>query len=179
MQKFATPTELQQHYKAIRARLRSAKPALAILPPPPRPEVKPAPAKLTEVRSLWPDELPSVQEFLRAVEIGALQKSTANAILLATVMEEQYGLERGKILGGDRRARCALHRQEWFYYVVNTFGFSLPKTGKLIGRDHTTVLYGLRRYEEYLQKVLYAPDKLAAHKAVMNDRRGGCKTVKD
>ncbi|UOF80839.1 dnaA [Caudoviricetes sp.] len=34
------------------------------------------------------------------------------------------------------------------YHALREAGFSLPQIGAFFGRDHTTILHGLRRWKE-------------------------------
>lgn len=42
----------------------------------------------------------------------------------------------------------AVARQEFMWRARKETRFSLPQIGAFIGRDHTTVLHGIRRHEE-------------------------------
>lgn len=53
--------------------------------------------------------------------------------------------------GQGRNQRYVKARQEAFYRIRKECGYSLPEIGQLFGgRDHTTILHGIRRHEAML-----------------------------
>lgn len=53
-----------------------------------------------------------------------------------------------KLMRGDRRDRPVV-RQRWHVMsVMRDWGRSLSYIGRCVNRDHTTVLYGIRRHAE-------------------------------
>ena len=47
----------------------------------------------------------------------------------------------------SRRRRCARARHAVWWALYNSTSLSLPNLGKSFGRDHTTVLYGVKQAE--------------------------------
>lgn len=52
------------------------------------------------------------------------------------------------IMGTSRRRKYAWPRQEAYAAVRDERGLSYPQIGAIFGRDHTSVLTGVRRYRE-------------------------------
>lgn len=62
-----------------------------------------------------------------------------------------HGIPLSQVLSESRVRRIARVRQEimWRSYEA---GHSLPKIGRVLNRDHTTVLWGVRQYERLLSE---------------------------
>jgi chromosomal replication initiator protein len=65
---------------------------------------------------------------------------------IAAVARE-FGTTRAQILGESRRAEAALPRFVLIALAHRVLGYALARIGRLIGRDHTAVLHGLRAIE--------------------------------
>lgn len=50
------------------------------------------------------------------------------------------------------RARCSHHMPPRFalYKALHLRGWSTPQIGEFLGRDHSTIIYGLRRAEQIM-----------------------------
>lgn len=136
-----TLEELHAHYKAVRARLNAPPTAkmIAKLPDPvPQPEPPPPPCniiKFPEINTTTP----------------------GNAILQAIAMK--HGVTVADMKGKSRRADHVKARQEAAYELRINRNFSLTKIGQLLGnRDHTTILYSIRKHTKKLAKI--SPDEL-------------------
>jgi len=60
----------------------------------------------------------------------------------------KYGFTVRDIMGRKRTAELSTARFEAYHRVKQSTGYSLPHIGRIFGRDHTTILSGLRKYEE-------------------------------
>jgi hypothetical protein len=59
---------------------------------------------------------------------------------------ETYRVKKADLLGPSKRRIWVNIRQELYFRLVVLRGLSMPQAGRRIGkRDHTTVLYGLRK----------------------------------
>lgn len=68
----------------------------------------------------------------------------------------KHGVTRAEIMGIRRALKLVAARQEAMYRMSRETSFSLPQIGKRLGgRDHTTVLHGIRRHEAVLQGRVY------------------------
>jgi chromosomal replication initiator protein len=126
-----TLEELNAHYKAVRARLNGGPPKPVFIAPP-KPEPEPVPQPVVQVILSEPMPLTSTQQILKEVA-------------------EKHGVTVEDLKGPCRRLKYALPRHEAAYRIVKELGFSLPKTGRVLGkRDHTTILNSVRKYEKKL-----------------------------
>jgi chromosomal replication initiation ATPase DnaA len=126
-----TLEELNAHYKAVRARLNGSLPPKPVFIAPPEPEPQPEP--VVQVILLEPMPLTSTQQILKEVA-------------------EKYEVTVQDLKGPCRRLKYALPRHEAAYRIVKELGFSLPKTGRVLGkRDHTTILNSVRKYAKRLE----------------------------
>lgn len=70
---------------------------------------------------------------------------------LIRLIAEDYGLTLEDILGPDRRQRIA-HPRQHVMWSLRRMGFSYPHIGQILGRDHSTVVAGVRRHEERMAR---------------------------
>lgn len=61
---------------------------------------------------------------------------------------EAFGVSVGDILGADRTREVANPRQCAFFLARKHTKLSYPQIGRGYGRDHTTVLHGVKRWPE-------------------------------
>lgn len=70
-----------------------------------------------------------------------------NAAAHIAYVTQTYRVSKEALLGPSKAAAVSKPRQELYFRLAIVRGLSLPQAARLIGdRDHTTVLYGLRRY---------------------------------
>lgn len=85
------------------------------------------------------------------------QKLSAGSPLLKRIAEqvcEAHWLSRERLMGDSRRQWETRARQEFMWRAYQTGQFSLPTIGRFLGRDHTTVLWGVRAHQRRLGKRL-------------------------
>lgn len=58
----------------------------------------------------------------------------------------KHGVTAAEIIGPSRKPRFAPARIELYGRLHDELGVSFPQIGRIFGRDHTTVLYGVRRW---------------------------------
>jgi chromosomal replication initiation ATPase DnaA len=64
---------------------------------------------------------------------------------------DRHGVSISEIIGPDKRLRFVLARHEAMFHLRRDGSRSLPAIGRLLGgRDHSTVLNGVRRHAERL-----------------------------
>lgn len=69
----------------------------------------------------------------------------------------RVGVSLEDLRGASRKRYIAHPRQEVFALIYATDRFSLPQIGRYFGgRDHTTILYGIREHEARLAGVTSA-----------------------
>lgn len=60
------------------------------------------------------------------------------------------GVSVGEVYGKSRRIELVRIRQRAMHYAVKRLGMPLTKVGRILNRDHTTVLHGVRVVEQSL-----------------------------
>ncbi len=175
--------DLQDHYKAVRARMQaSAKPVMKALP-------KPMPALSVEEEEplkppragLAPEgaDAALVTEALKQANPDWIGGNHSQAIKIATemagapklpplpglVMNEvgairwlrvlhavaaYHEIDPSEILSVSRKKHIINARFEVFYRLRMDLNFSYPKIAKLMNKDHTTVLHGVKRMRQMI-----------------------------
>jgi len=82
---------------------------------------------------------------------------------LRRAVAEMFGIEEHLLPGASRR-RPVVQARYAFAYVARTWwpDLSYPRIGRLLGgRDHSTVLHGLRQFEEWRARDRDLQDKVA------------------
>lgn len=76
------------------------------------------------------------------VELLSPSESTASRTLRETA--KRHGMSVDAIKGHSREPRFVKARHE-VMVALRDEGFSLPRIGRILNRDHTTVMHGLRK----------------------------------
>ena len=138
-----TLEELNEHYKAVRARLNSP-PIMKREPPAPTLHSGPYPDPLD---SPPPVKAPKQEVPAEAPPVTA--ETPARRVL--SEVADKHGMPSTVFRSQSRDAAYVLCRQEAAYRLKYELNFSLSQIGRLMGhRDHTTVLHAIRRYEKNL-----------------------------
>lgn len=61
---------------------------------------------------------------------------------------KRHGLPLACILGARRTRPVSIARHEAYWEIKTTFGLSYPRLGVIFGRDHTSIMHGVRKHEE-------------------------------
>ena len=86
----------------------------------------------------------------QAVPMAPSERVTASDIIHEVC--QRYGILKQDLISGTRQRHIAKPRQECMFRLSNEMGMSLPQIGRILGgRDHTTVLHGIRAHEATLQ----------------------------
>lgn len=64
---------------------------------------------------------------------------------IVTACAAEFGVTREQLIGESRQASIVLARFAAMALGHRLLGYSLPRLGRLLRRDHTTVLNGIRR----------------------------------
>jgi hypothetical protein len=134
--------DLQQHYKAVRARLWAGAPPppVVVRPPPPPPLSRPFPTS---------DQFREAHELLRAVGIVGVPRWK----LILREVCASHGVTLDQLISHNRSKKFIDARMLAYYRLHKELGLSLPQIGRYIGdRDHSTVFYGIKRYELNLRR---------------------------
>ena len=133
--------DLQTHYKAVRARLNAGPPPKPIQIDEPAPEpVKTDPEPVLEgPLTVWARSQ-TEHELLRGLRCASEAKEQILCVL------KKHRMSWKEVVARDQRWKYSECRFE-IYANLNARGWSLPQIGRLCGgRDHTTVLSGIRRF---------------------------------
>lgn len=80
------------------------------------------------------------------------KKAPASIHEIILEVAASYGLSIMELIGAQRSRYIAWPRQEIMYRASKETRLSLPQIGRVLGdRDHTTIMYGIRRYEERMK----------------------------
>ena len=133
--------DLQQHYKAVRARL------WAGAPPPPPSVVRPPPPPPRSTPTS--DQFREAHELLKAVGIVGVPRWK----LILREVCALHGVTLDQLTSHNRSKKFINARMLAYYRLHKELGLSLPQIGRYIGdRDHSTVFYGIKRHELNLRR---------------------------
>lgn len=129
--------DLQQHYKAVRARLWAGAPPVSLPPEPPAPAPAPPPALPTS------EQFREAHEMLKLAGIQGVPKWK----LISREICEKHKVSLDELKGPRRTPRYIPIRYELYYRLRTELGMSWGQIGKVVNRDHSTVLYGVKKHE--------------------------------
>lgn len=93
----------------------------------------------------------ALSEALRAEAHGQAVRMPWTLSCAAKPIAAKYGISVSELSGPRGSPIAAAARQE-LMWVLHRRGLSSVRIGQLIGRDHTTVLHGVRRHEERMRR---------------------------
>ena len=135
---------LTDHYKRVRARLNGAPPAPPapltiptgwdVIDPAPEPEPEPEPTPLPPPRALPPDPM-----------AGAGCSSDTKAAILPVL--ERHSMTWRDIVAYNNKRAYVRARSE-VYVLLRGRNWSYLQIARLFGRDHTTIVNSVQRYEK-------------------------------
>lgn len=115
------------------------------------------PAKALEECPALPPPLPMVRMPRDVIDVSMLGRlvplSDADQIILDILAKHK--LSKGEFFGRQRSRRFVIARQEACWRMSRETTLSLPQMGKKLKRDHTSVLYSIRRYDALLKGEVY------------------------
>jgi chromosomal replication initiator protein len=144
-----TYQEQLQHYRAVRARIMAA----SIFPNTPSPEREPAPTCKTPPTYAPELDLPPAAPVPPHVQWG-VPRLPPHARAICVTVCQRTGVQFSDMASAKRTVAFVKARQRAFFALMRCGrGYSLPQIGKWFGgRDHTTVLHGVRTHEVMRQK---------------------------
>lgn len=77
---------------------------------------------------------------------------------IVKVVAEARNVSVYEIASSSRSQPISWARQEIMYLVRELTNLSLPSIGRILGRDHTTILHGLRQVNERRKNIIYAQE---------------------
>lgn len=80
--------------------------------------------------------------------IGAANRRSAKPVqVIVAEVAEAYGCTSAEVFGRSRNRAISAARHAAYYEVKTQRPWlSLPQVGRIFGRDHTTILYGIRKH---------------------------------
>lgn len=141
-------SQLIERYAGARERLFGATPPP---PKPPRPKrLSPFhPARALEHEPRW------VRLFggKPIVEIDAFRPSPADLTWkrIAQEVAQKHSVPMTDMFSARRNKEAVAARHEAFYRCSVETSMSLPQIGRRFGRDHTTILYGIRKFKRMME----------------------------
>ena len=126
------------HYKAVRARIVSSRPTLAEIPAPApiAPRLQPEPRIY-----IPPAETPQQR---RARLLSGAPGSSRQIAAIYAVLDE-FGVTWSEIIKNRSRANHFVLMRWRVFRALDELGLSKNQIGRITGRDHTTVMHGLRK----------------------------------
>lgn len=143
--------ELVDHYKAVRARLNNPPPAIR----PPKPEI---------VRTLYGFPIGPINQLARTIYTRPIGPGMEVAYCIDThprvkpmgeILKEvcrKYGFSVLDIKSMRRQGPLVRARFEFMWRAKKETKRSLPEIGRFLGKDHTTVLHGVRRFQDMIDR---------------------------
>ena len=83
---------------------------------------------------------------LPRADIAAIRDRNNRLFFMAAWIANTHGLTVDRFKARDRHREVAWPRQE-VMLAAHRAGYSMPQIGRFLGRDHTTVLHGIRQAE--------------------------------
>ena len=131
--------DLQQHYKAVRARLWAGAP-----PPSPPVVVRPPPLSIS-----MREQFREAHELLKVAGVAGVPRWK----LILREVCALHSITLDQLTSHNRSKKFIDARMLAYYRLHKELGLSLPQIGRYIGdRDHSTVFYGIKRYESNLRR---------------------------
>lgn len=131
MTDFQSAAELRQHYAEVRGRVKQWKP-------------RPKPIPIVEVAP-EPEPIP-------VIEIPPLFTSNKQTLRrIVDVVCRDYKITREQFMSECRRKNFAIPRHVAWYLAHRMTTLSLASLGRLHNRDHTSILYGIRKMERLVE----------------------------
>lgn len=80
------------------------------------------------------------------IRIGGPQTPRERLMRMVAAVADEHGVEPREIMSGSRRKAPSRARQDCWARLRRE-GLSYPQIGRMFGRDHSTVVYGVQRWE--------------------------------
>jgi hypothetical protein len=118
-------------------------------------EVEPEPVAEPDPIKAWAERqkaipIPKAGWFSVEKDLGPTSHRTIQVEDIIKAVGRHYGIARNEILSVRRDKDVVLPRQVAVYLCKQLTSRSLPEIGRRMGRDHTTILYSVRRVNQRL-----------------------------
>lgn len=111
-------------------------------------------ARLTELLRMRRFIDQEIREERQAIALG-------NAASLVQAAADLYGTTVHAVIGSDRQDRAATAARMMACWLLREVGKSYPEIGRMVGRDHSTVMYACRTIAGDQTRVALARQLLA------------------
>lgn len=116
---------------------------LSLVPPSPEPE--PVVEETEPEQPFWQDRTPAPYDIFPDSPFP----SRITGKMIAYQTAKKHGLTIHELLSPRRQRKIVIARHEAMWRCVKETSLSLPQIGRILGgKDHTTVLHGVRRHEQ-------------------------------
>lgn len=117
-------------------------------PAPKRPSLE---DEVQRLREQVADQQTKITELCTALEAMGQYSDPQLARKLAVAVATKHGISFADLVSDRRQANLVRARQEAMWRLKRNTRLSLPQIGRILGnRDHSTILYGIRRHEQRL-----------------------------
>ena len=155
-QAFTDVTDMVAHYKRVRENLHKniyvPKPIAEVQEPPPK-------KKIIEVESrpTISIEPKYIEEYERSIQglREAGRKGKANHVTMRDIVDEvakKHNFIAKDLMTPSRRMKFVAARHEAFYRMRHELNMSYPRIAAFFGMDHTTVMHGINKHTEKVEK---------------------------
>ena len=93
----------------------------------------------------------TVQQAQAVLETLAPPQAALSPEESVKLVARHLGVDESGLLGRGRSKEMAMARQILMYLLRYVCDLSLPQIGELLGRDHTTVMYGVEKVEKLIE----------------------------
>ena len=119
--------------------------------------------KLKNSRILSESRIRELETEVQKLKIQLINPATppnANRELLAILkaVSQVSMITPGDITGPERRRSISVVRF-CFMYIAKEYGFTHSEIGRFVNRDHSTVIHGVKSYENYIEMGGYKYEK--------------------
>jgi hypothetical protein len=136
-----TAQELRSHYRAVRERLWSARPA------PRQQQFHPREKTGWKLIYKWPAGPFHIVD----MTILDKQREFIKVRQIVNEVREKHGLTEEQLVSENRQRHLIACRQEIYWRLSRETVWSLSRIGHYMNRDHTTIIWGIRKHEERLR----------------------------
>lgn len=142
MQTNQSYNELKAHYLAVKKRLGGLGPSAGLVPvsavrPPPPAIVNDEPVQITaRVKPQAPEIV---------WDVKGMPKN--NFFRLLIEVAKKHNVDPNAIVNPNRKKSMVVIRREVVWRAVNEFGYSRARVGRMLRRDHTTIIHDLNCWE--------------------------------
>jgi len=118
-------------------------------------KLMPPSARVLSPKSLERPDLQALEQIKRSlIGVRVVRRLPTPQVLMSVKRICDDYLVTPELLSGKSRSACHVRpRQKLMYVLTNQHGWSSTEIGDLIGgRDHTTVLHGVKRHREHMEE---------------------------